>query len=167
MLIDAMLYSECLGFAQSVLSTKNFRGIPTPDVLKGSETAMKSAMLIDLKRIGIGIGSLIFEAGKVGATFVVALVLAQNNYQSAWTITTGVTAVRWIRRLWLSTQPTPATTSRALLRKMVAAHDLLKTSQFNARDLRHHLNLAAAEGAVFSAWVYNLLDAKIRRVTAF
>lgn len=159
MLIDALMYAECLGFAQRVLSKEKFMGMPAPSVIKGEKTSMKAAILTDFKRIG----NLAFEAVKVGATFVIALALARQNYQSAWTITTGVTAVRWVRLTWLSTQPSPDMTGRALLLKMAVVHDQLKTSQFNPRDLRHHLNLVAAEGATFSAWVYNLLDARIRR----
>ena len=155
-LIDALIYSECIAFAQEMSSNKTSLG-----ALKGT---LKVSAWKELTKLTLrGLGKLILEALIVGLTFGAALALSKGNEQTAWVITTGVTVARWIRSVLLNQDKSPEKLATELLQKMAGAHELLKTKHFNAREVRQALYRVSADGAVFSPWVYHLLDARIRR----
>jgi len=58
---------------------------------------------------------------------------------------------------------TPQQIAKDLMAKMASAHQLLKYQRFNARALRQELYGAAVAGTRFRPWVYNILNARIRR----
>ncbi len=161
-LVNALIYAECIAFAQTRLSGQAVFGMVVPGELKGLATpkAVGRQFITGLAKSG---AAAIVEVLKIGMTFAVATVLAQDNPATAWVITTGITAARWVRN-GLTPQPKAAALVHLeLLSKMASVHDLLKTVHFNSRSVRQALYLVAADGAVFSPWVFNLLDARIRR----
>lgn len=157
-LIDALIYAECIAFAQMVVSGQMVIGLQVPGELQGISPSKLAG-----KELAKGAGRAALELAKVVATFIVANGLAAENVQTAWIITTGVTAARWVR-LAILQQGAPAPQApAALLTKMAGAHELLKWRHFNARAFRQELYRLSSEGAVFSPWVFNILDARIRR----
>lgn len=161
-LVDALIYAECIAFAQTIVSGQTVLGMAVPGELKGIATpgVAWKAFARNTVKAAVRAG---FEAVKVGLTFVVAVVLAQDNLQTAWVITTGVTAARWVRFGLRASVKTRGQVAHDLLAKMAAVQDLLKSPNFNARLVREQLTMVTAEGAVFSPWVFNVLDARIRR----
>lgn len=157
-LVDALIYAECIAFAQVVVSGQTVLGFKVAGELKGF-----SPMKVAGKDLAKSAGLAALELAKVALTFIVAHVLAAENAQTAWVITTGVTAARWVRLAVLQKGATPARAQTTLLAQMANVHELLKSRQFNARLLRKELYRVAAEGAVFSPWVFHILDARIRR----
>lgn len=160
-LVDALIYAECVAFAQTALSGETLLGYPVQGELKGSAGA--ATWKAWGKQVLHRALAFVVEALKIGATFFVANILAQDNVQTAWVITTGVTVARWIRLGMPAQAKTPQHAINDLMGKMAGAHELLKSEQFNARALRQALYEASSAGAVFSPWVYNILDARIRR----
>lgn len=160
-LVDALIYAECIAFAQTVASGETVLGYPVPGALKGATgAAMWKAWG---KQVWASSVALVVEALKIGATLFIANILAQDNVQTAWVITTGVTVARWVRLGVAAQAKTQPQLVNELFGKMAGAHELLKSQRFNARALRQELYGAAAAGAVFSPWVYSILDARIRR----
>ncbi len=155
-LIDALIYAECIAFAQQISSNRTELG-----TLIGTSQASgwKEFVKLTLRRVG----EVILEVLIVGVTFGAALALSKGVEHTAWVITTGVTVARWIRTVLLSQKQAPETLATELLQKMAGAHELLKTTDFNARAVRQALYVVSADGAAFSPWVYHLLDARIRR----
>lgn len=159
-LINALIYAECIAVAQdvSVLSGQTLFGLNLPGELKGVGTWQ-----FGLKQFVRSIWSLAYEVLKIGLTYFIANVLTSGNEQTTWIITTGVTIARWIYSAVRWNGKKPEVRQLELFSKMVVAHDMVKTIHFNARALRDYLYRHAGEGVVFSPWVYNLLDARIRR----
>jgi hypothetical protein len=94
-LVDALIYAECIAFAQTVASGETVLGYPVPGALKGATgAAMWKAWGKQVWASALG---LVVEALKIGATFFIANILAQDNVQTAWVIATGVTVARWVR----------------------------------------------------------------------
>lgn len=157
-LIDALLYCECVAFAQVVLAEKSFFGTEIPGELKGASAGanFKKALKMSGKALTI-------EVVALAATAFVAAALAPSSTEAFWIILIGVTGARWMRSAILkSSTDDPKLARGKLLLKMVAVHKLLKTERFSAEHIRDQLNRVAEEGAVFSGVVYELLDSRIR-----
>lgn len=157
-LIDALIYAECIAFAQTIFSTKKILGIPVQEKLQGL-TTFKAARQKLVKSVGI----VVLELMLVSLTYYVASLLANGDTQATWTITTGVTAVRWILQSIQNRSKGTRDHGIELLSQMANLHHLLKRRWFDAPSLRDGLYRVAAEGAGFSPWVYRLLEARIRR----
>ena len=157
-LLDALVYAECIAFAKLVIPGKRMFGVPIQAPIPGLQpfkTLGKSVVSTVMSVIG--------ETIKVFATFAVAYLLAQENVQTAWVITTGATAARWVRLAVLWREMHPRVRLAELLDKMAAVSELFKTTHFNAQAARDQLRRVTYDGAVFSPWVANILDARIRR----
>lgn len=157
-LLDALLYAECIAFAQMTVSGKMLLGMPLQSELEG--VSAKKSFFQALKS---GAGSLVVEVLTIAVVFFVSDVLTGQNAQTAWLMTAVVMAGRWVSQAVASTAKAPASAVAELLNKMASAHELLKTPAFNAPALRDALYRVADHGAVFSPWVFNILDARIRR----
>lgn len=160
-LVDALIYAECIAFAQTVASGETLLGYPVRGALKGATGA--ALWKAWGKQVWVSALALVVEALKIGVTLFIANILAQDNVQTAWVIATGVTVARWVRLGIAAQAKTPQQVVNDLIGKMVGAHELLKSERFNARALRQALYEVSTAGAVFSPWVYNILDARIRR----
>jgi hypothetical protein len=164
-LLDALVYAECIAFAQIIFSKTKMYGQRVPDMLKGAEPAksvlpqLVPAIASDLRSYGI-------EALKIAATLAVSYVLAAENLSTAWVITTGVTLFRWLRPVLFWKELNPQVKERELLEKLFAIYRLLGHYDFNARQLREIVVSVSKDGIVFSRYVLNILDARIKREEA-
>jgi len=157
-LLDALVYAECIGFAQVAFSQKKLYGQRVPDRLSGAPPVPKllPALITDGRQLGL-------EVLKIGATLAVSYLLAAQSLNTAWVIAVGFTAVRWLQPLLLSREPSSQVKEQLLLRRMLDIHGLLAHTDFNARQLREMVLDARKDGVVFSRWVLNILDARIKR----
>lgn len=157
-LINALIYAQCIEFAKSWEVGQGLLGINLFGDFKGVAT-----WRFILKKFIQSIWSLTYEVLKIGLTYFIAKILASENEQTAWIITTGVTITRWFYSAVGWGGKKPEVRQLELFSKMVVAHEMVRTIHFNARALRDYLYRLASDGVVFSPWVYNLLDARIRR----
>lgn len=158
-LVNALVYAECMAFARAIFGdAKGFAEIEAAAPVQALNTFSAT-----LKAVRKGAIAWIGETVKIGVTFAVAFILAGQQAQTAWIITTGVTGARWIRRACLWREFQPETVRQRLLNKMASVHNLLGREDFDAGVVRHLLYQVSAEGAVFSPWVFRILDARIRR----
>lgn len=162
-LVDALLYCECIAFAQTVLSEKTFLGMKVASELTGVSTSLKRSAK-ELGKLALrGVGELVV----IALTFLGASVLTAQDSQSAWVVTTGVTAARWIRKaIVLTHAKTPEQIQYQLLRDMSSVQRAVtKVPDFSASHLMDQLNRLSEKGAVFSPLVYRLLDDGLRSTT--
>lgn len=158
-LVNALVYAECMAFARAILGdAKGLAGLESVVPLPAQNTFGAT-----LKEVRKGAIAWIGEAVKIGVTFAVAFILAGQEAQTAWIITTGVTGARWIRRACLWREFHPKSVRQRLLSKMANLHNLLGREDFDAGVVRHMLYQVTTEGAVFSPWVFRILDARIPR----
>jgi hypothetical protein len=158
-LMSALVYAESIAFAQSFLGEQKLKPLAIRGELPG--TAVGPWWKDFTERGPRAVGSVLLELGLLVGTIVAAAILAQGNVLAMWTIAVGVSATRWIRSAILK-KPSPRARATELLVKMSEVNDRLRTD-FNPRVVRSMLDAARTEGAVFSPWVYNLLDAQIER----
>lgn len=149
---NALVYAECLAFAQLVAPGQTIAGIPVAGELQGLSPGKAWR-----KAVWKSTTTAIFEVFKIGATFIIASVLTSNEPLATWVVTTGVTAARWVRNA-IGAGKSPEVVRAELLLKMVYAHETLRRSDFHAGLARCEMMAAAALGAVFSPWVFHLLD---------
>lgn len=159
-LVNALLYIECVAFARAVFTDSKLAGI----VRGGSKLESLGAWARTLwaaQQIawgGVKEGAALAVTALVG----VAATEVSGDATAGWVVFTGLTVYRWARGLFLSYRE-PHIEQRLLLRDMAAVHQATADWRFNARAVRELLYRVAERGAVFSPWVYHLLDAKIAR----
>jgi len=156
LLLDSLVYSECLGLAQLVNSPKSSFGSPVAmplEPMSAGRSAGKGLLDWSMKA-GV-------EVVTLAATYAVAHVLTQGDSTSTWVVVTGVSAARWVRSAMAAKVPTPQETMRTLLEKMVLVSESLQRLDFNPRNLRQHIHALTQEGVSFSPCVLNLLDRQI------
>lgn len=140
-LMDALIYAECVAFKDSVPFEDEILGVPVTEIVKL-------------------VGYILGEAVTLLATYLIAGFLGGGDRHVTWTITTGVTAARWV---CMAVVGRKSKSRGALMAQMASTHELLKSQHFDAANFRASLYKAASEGAVFSPWVYRLLEGRIRR----
>jgi hypothetical protein len=142
-LIDALLYAEVVAFARS-----------HPEIPKNGVKSLILGWIGKLAKF------IIAEGTAFGLTAILADWLAQQNQTSFWVIFVGVTAIRWLR-------PDNLKADRfakwKLLFDMSAVQLRMRTADFNPRLVRECLYDLEKRGAVFSQYVYHLLDKRIAR----
>lgn len=140
-LMDALIYAECVAYKESVFSEDKILSLPITDVIKL-------------------VGYALLEGLALSATYLIASFVGGDDRQLTWTIATGATAARWVCMAVLAMK---SESPGALLAQMASTHELLKSQYFDAASFRASLYKAASQGAVFSPWVYRLLEGRIRR----
>lgn len=153
-LIDALIYADCITYARTVLSNEKFLGVPVPAEIKGLDSG--EAWRAELKNM---VGRGLLEALKLIVTFAFAAGVSNASVQTMWIIVVGVTAARWIRSAIL--RPPQESKKTALLESMIAVHRSIKF-RFSSSHILYQLNKVTYKGAVFSSKVYELLDARIK-----
>ena len=103
-----------------------------------------------------------FDAVKIAATFAIAFVISNEDNLIAWIITTGYTVFRWWREAFIASL-TPQDKKYVLLEKMNQVHKLSSKYHFDPSHLKNQLNEVSKEGAVFSPYIFTLLDLQIER----
>lgn len=156
LLISALLYAETEAFARSMNSEKFSKSAAPAKVDGGVFAIIRFVAKAAIKDIG----RLSLEAFYIAITYVVASALANQNEAAVWTITTGFTMWRWIKGLFSYVYVDKSSKSADLLHQMAAVHKLADGPS-NPRLLRSELYRITGLGAVFSPWVFNLLDRQI------
>jgi hypothetical protein len=157
-LLDALVYSECLGFAQQVMSKTKLFGQIVPAPLTTT-----SAWHTAREEFTQGIGNLVGECLKIGLTFGAAWLVTQENSTATWVIVTGMSVARWLRKALLWRELNPKVKLGETLSKMTWVSETFKRRDFNPTGVRQHIHALMQEGVSFSPWVLNLLDRRIAR----
>lgn len=156
MLLDALIFGECLGTAQLLLSDQKMFGVRVASPLKPHSSAAQ--LRNDLWASAKG---LLFEGLKLATTALLAWAATGGIETSFWVVMTGVSVARWVSRAVNPAGNAPQARAAALLGKMEQVCELLRQPSFNARVLRQRLYEVMAEGAGFSMVVLNILDRRI------
>lgn len=158
LLLDALVFGECLGFAQYINSEEQIAGIVLPQPLK-PKTGWKTFG----QELSKSAGQALLEGLKLVVTFAVAWGVTQGNEVATWIVVTGYTLWRWLRKLRMWRELNPKVRLTELLSKMEWVSEALKRPEFNARGVRHQIHALTLEGVTFSPWVLNLLDRRVER----
>jgi hypothetical protein len=160
-LINSLIYTETIAFARTILSKKKFWGMSIPSIIESKDVEENSSRFQIFAEAFWEIGKLtFFEAIKVIATFAIAFVVTNENFIAAWIVTTGYTVFRWWRQVYIASL-TPEDAKRVLLGKMIQVHKLSNNYNYDAGHLKDQLLEVSREGAVFSPYVFSLLDFQI------
>ncbi len=155
-LLDALVYAECIALTRQLVAQQSPSLLSVGGALKAQGTW--GPLLALAKRTAIdGIA----EVFKLAASFAVAWTVTGGEVTAAWVVMTGYTAWRWLRRLHLRRELHPYVRLGELLRRMTWISDSLARPDFNPGGTRHLIHTVAAEGAVFSPWVLNILDRRM------
>ena len=157
LLISALLYAETEAFARS-MNSKKFSKSSSPE--KEDGLGIFAIIRFVAKAAVKDIGRLSLEAFYIAITYAIASALANQNEAAVWTITTGFTMWRWIKGLFSYVYVDKSSKSVDLLHQMASVHKLADGPS-NPRLLRSELYRITGLGAVFSPWVFNLLDRQI------
>ncbi|MFS2004129.1 hypothetical protein ACEN9F_10945 [Duganella sp. CT11-25] len=154
-IVDALIYSETIGFARILLSQTQFLGMPLAVPLEpvGHWKRVRKSFVESAWK-------LLDEAIVLAVTASAASIANAVSESGFWPIFWGITAVRWLRK---KDDPKVAIRAKnfALLSDMASAHQCLKTYDFNAALLKTHLHALEIRGAVFSVTVYNVLEKRL------
>lgn len=164
-LINSLIYTETIAFARAALSKKKFLGTFVPSKIIKSTDVVKEDMSYfkTIVKAFWDITKLIFfDAVKIATTFAIAFVISNEDKLIAWIITTGYTVFRWWREAYAASL-TPQDKRYVLLEKMIQLHKLSRNYNYDARHLKNQLNEVSKEGAVFSPYIFTLLDLQIER----
>jgi hypothetical protein len=157
-LLDSLVYAESIAFAQILVPGKTMFGYPIQ-----SEIVPVSAGATFWKELKQFFITLTTEIVSIAFVYFVCSVLASSNQDTAWLMTTIVTAARWVAKAIAGQKKDGRAIAVELLSEMGTVHELLKTTAFNERGLKDAVYRVSAKGAVFSPWVLNLLDRRIAR----
>jgi hypothetical protein len=164
-LINSLIYTETIAFARTVLAKEKFlrtfvpsKIIKSTDVVKEDMSYFKTVVKTfwDVSKL------IFFDAVKIAATFAIAFVISNEDNLIAWIITTGYTVFRWWREAFIASL-TPQDKKYVLLEKMNQVHKLSSKYHFDPSHLKNQLNEVSKEGAVFSPYIFTLLDLQIER----
>ncbi|MBC3918482.1 hypothetical protein H8L32_13400 [Undibacterium sp. CY18W] len=156
-IINALIYSETINFARTILAKNHLLGFPIAESIE--PVGYWKQLRLSLTE---GLGSIFCEAYSLGLTAIAASVANFISESGFWLLFWGITAIRWIRK---RDDPKLEVHKKnyALLSDMISAHQCLKTYDFNADLLKARLHALEIRGAVFSVTVYNLLEKRLYR----
>jgi hypothetical protein len=160
-LINSLIYTETVAFGRTILSKKKFLGVSIPSIIDSKEVEDgQSYFQIIFKTFWEAGKLMFFEAIKLVATFLIALFVTGENVIAAWIVTTGYTVFRWWRQVFTASLSAD-NKKYVLLEKMIQVHKLSNNYNYDARHLKDQLLEVSREGAVFSPYVFSLLDFQI------
>ena len=155
-LIDALMYSECLGTAQRIHS-----GIEVNGQLLGAPLVPMSTWHIVKTQLPKTAWANAKEVAKLALTYVAARLITSGDPAATWVVFCAYTLFRWMRRMWFWRELMPHRKLAELLDQMCNANEFLARQDFNPRDLRRFIHTLTPSGCRFSPWVLNLLDRRI------
>ena len=160
-LINTLIYTETIAFARTILSKKKFWGMSIPSIIDSNDIDDDSSYFKIVAKACWEIGKLIFfETIKIIATYFFAIFITSENVISAWVVTTGYTVFRWWRQQFIASLA-PENKKYVLLEKMIQVHRLSNNYNYDAKYLKERLMEVSKEGAIFSPYLFRLLDFQI------
>ena len=145
LVVDALLFAETAAFARELLR-----------IFPQSETTHASTVKL-----------VALEAGWLIGTAFVAFVADSHAGAAFWVVFCAITAVRWLRQKPNSTAADPERSRLfGLLNDMAVTQGRMVSNRHNPRLVRERLYDLERRGAVFSQYVYSMLDRWIERDTA-
>ena len=163
-LINSLIFAETIAFGRMLFSKKKPSEITvTPRFIdsKGIEEDASYFQII-IKTLWVMGKAMGLEAIKLITTFFVALAVTNENIMATWIVTTGYTVFRWWRQVFIASL-TPENKQHILLDKMIQVHKLSSKYHFDPSHLKNQLNEVSKEGAVFSPYIFTLLDLQIEK----
>lgn len=162
-LISSLIFAETIAFGRNIFSKKNSSGTSvSPRFIDSKDMDDPSYFQIIFNTIRETGKVMLIEAIKLVTTFLIALVITSENIMATWIVATGYTVFRWWRRVFIASL-TPESKQYALLDKMIQIYRLSTNYNFDANHLKNQLNEVSKEGAVFSPYIFTLLDLQIDR----
>lgn len=153
LILDGLIYTETFAFAQNVYSDRELFGTKLQSKIKGTSNSSSKSLKKNIK-------NLLKEGAGIAITFVIASFLTGTNETAAWIITSIYTAARWILSA-MNLEKTSEFIQHNLLSKMILIHHYFSKSLVNAELLRNRLYEVESLGAMFSPYVYEILDKQI------
>lgn len=153
LILDGLIYTETIAFAQNVYSDEELLGAKLQSKIKGTSNSSSKFWKRQIK-------NLLKEGAGIAVTFVIASFLTGSNETAAWIITSIYTATRWITTA-MNLEKTSEFIQHNLLSKMVQIHHYFSKSLVNPELLRNQLYKVESLGASFSPYVYEILDKQI------
>jgi hypothetical protein len=152
-LVDALVYAETLAFAQMMAARLG-------RLQKGLPFAVGPAPGPNVgKELWKSLGRMAVEVALMGATWVLAYSIAQEDAIATWSLFLAATALRWILRKLDALKPTASVQQpEALLTDMARVYELLAHATFHRGVVRQELQRVTALGAVYSPFVFELLE---------
>jgi hypothetical protein len=163
-LISSLIFAETIAFGRNLFSKKkNSSGSSvSPRFIDSKEIDDPSYFQIIINTVLETGKVMLLEAIKLVSTFFIALVVTSENIMATWIVTTGYTVFRWWRQVFIASL-TPENKQYALLDSMIQIYRLSTNYNFDASHLKTQLNEVSKEGAVFSPYIFTLLDLQIER----
>lgn len=147
-LINSLLYAETRAFIETLGQT-----------LVGSVGIGHTSRASIWRALGASVGSVVLEGVKLVATGAASMMVGEGDRAASVLLFVSITAARWIYRARGQKQKQKIV---QLADVMIGVHQLAKNQHFNAGVVRHAAYAATEQGAVFSDYVYHLLDRRIR-----
>lgn len=138
-LIDALIFNESSLFA---LKTKDF----TP------KKSLKLFLKLALKQLSLFVHEIFYLL----ITTVISSLIDNQKGIIFWIIFSTITLIRWLK-------PTSTIQTNQLANDMIIVSDKARNPNFNSRLLRKLLYDLEIRGAIYSPWIFNLLDKRISR----
>lgn len=159
-LINALIYTETVEYARYIYSKEKFLGQTVASPLRGLN---KDGGKNELGGMGKMIGKTLMEFFSIGLTFVVAYFVTNQDSNSSWTITTGITLYRWLFKLLIELKGDKQQKQIDLALAMMNLHAFTIRPDVNPAIVRQEVIRVSQLGAIFSPAVINLLDRQISR----
>jgi len=151
-IVNSLLYAESLAFLQEMAAMRSLLAGASSD--KG---------LSIWKVMAVSAGGWIWEGAKLAATAAISYALGQGDHAASIMLFLAITGARW----FVPTQKKRRQQSVIVLAQaMTGAHRLAKRSAFNAGVVRQQAYHATTLGAVFSDYVFEILDRRILKTSA-
>jgi hypothetical protein len=162
-LITTLIFSEAIAFGRNLFAKKKSSGITaTPRFISSKEIDDPSYFQIIIKTLTETGKVMGLEAIKLVSTFFIAFFVTNENIMATWIVTTGYTVFRWWRQVFIASL-TPENKGYALLDKMIQIYMISSNYNFDANLLKERLLEISKEGAVFSPYLFALLDLQINK----
>lgn len=150
-IVNSLLYAESLAFLQTVTFAGN--------IFAGASSAKG---LSPWKIMLTSVGSLLWEGVKLLATAAISYAIGQEDRTASIVLFLAITGARWFIPTQKGRQQEKIS---VLAQAMMGAHGLAKRRAFNAGVVRQQAYHATTLGAVFSDYVYEILDRQILRAS--
>jgi hypothetical protein len=158
--LDALVFSETIAFARTFYSKKKMLGMRLAEPLKGTED---ESLFVSLSKIfGQGLAFYAKEIIFLAITYGVAFMLSAGDVTAAWVITSVFTVYRWYSK-GEACKEDPKYKGAVLLNKMIAFYAIVDLNQdrMNLELTKRRLLELEADGAVYSRYVYEIIERKM------
>lgn len=151
-IVNSLLYAESLAFLQEVAAMRS--------LLAGASSAKGLSIW---KVMAVSAGGWIWEGLKLLATAAISYAIGQGDHTASIVLFLAITGARWFVPTQKKRQQQDVV---VLAQAMTGAHRLAKRSAFNAGVVRQQAYHATTLGAVFSDYVFEILDRRILATSA-